>query len=591
MKLVRERNSGRRFSRRGFLLSGGATSAAIAAGALFPLRCNGKFYPGAAIAGVPLGGLTREEAHVALQARVDDFLASAVTYVYQNQAWRFSAQELGISLNIEDALDRAWSHGREDGVTGRYEAILDRSSLNLPLVARVDTATFKAALQGIADEIHLDPVDATFGMEGTEITITPERTGRTLNISAAREATLSAMVDLQPITVMLRVAIDPVTVTTEDLEPSRAEAALLVSGGVTLHYQENIWEVDRDALARSIIIPNDVVNARPVLDPGTLAIILQPIADELYRAPVDAEIGWNNGVYAISESRAGRAIDLEKLAERVIEAAGNDDERVVQIPARKLVPDIDSENLDALGITGLLADGSSSYAGSASERAINVEISAEKVTHTPIPPGGSYSFLSSVGTISVDAGFVEGKIIADGWYTSDIGGGVCQVSTTVYRAALLAGLPFTEWWPHAFRVGFYEQDGWPAGMDAAIYQPNNEGEWALDLVFTNPTDSWMLLEMTTANQVVTASLYGPETGYQVELSDVELSNVTQPPPPLERTSDELPAGQRRQTQQAQTGVTATLVRRVRKDGELVSEETFTSVYAPVADAFVVGTGS
>jgi len=590
VKLVRERTPGRRVSRRGFLLSGGATTAAVAAGALFPLRCNGKFYPGAAIAGVPIGGLTRDEAQAALQERVDAFMRSAVTYVYQNQTWRFSAQELGISIDFDHALDLAWSYGREDGVTGRYEALLDRRELALPLITRVDTATFEAALQGIADELHLDPVDATFGMQGTDITITPERTGRTLNVTAAREATLSAMVDLQPITVMLRVTVDPVAITAADLEPSRAEAALLISGGVTLEYRDERWEVDRDALARSIVIPHDAVNARPVLDPGTLAIILQPIADALYRAPVNAEIGWNDGVYAISESRAGREIDLEKLAERVIEAAGQSDDRTVQIPARKLVPEIDSDNLDALGITGLLADGSSSYAGSASERAINVEVSAEKVTHTPIPPGGSFSFLSAVGTISVDAGFVEGKIIADGWYTSDIGGGVCQVSTTVYRAALLAGLPFTEWWPHAFRVAFYELDGWPAGMDAAIYQPNNEGEWALDLVFTNPTDSWMLLQMTTADQVATASLYGPDTGYQVELTDVELSNVTQPPPPLERTSAELPAGQRQQTQQPQTGVTATLVRRVRKDGELLREETFTSVYAPVAAAFVVGTG-
>ena len=239
----------------------------------------------------------------------------------------------------------------------------------------------------------------------------------------------------------------------------------------------------------------------------------------------------------------------------------------------------------------LMADGSSSYAGSANERAINVEVSAEKVTHAVIPPGGTLSFLDAVGKISVDAGFVEGKIIADGWYASDIGGGVCQVSTTVYRAALLAGLPFSEWYPHAFRVSFYELDGWPAGMDAAIYQPNNEGEWELDLVINNPTDSWMLLQMTTRDQVVTASLYGPKTGYQVEISEPELSNVTQPPPPLERTSDEVPTGERRQTKQAQTGVTATLVRRVMKDGELVSEDTFVSVYAPVADAFVVGTGA
>jgi vancomycin resistance protein YoaR len=573
------------------ILSGGATAAALTAGAAFPLRCNGKFYPGAAIAGVPVGGLTREEARAAIQTRVDGFTRSAVTYVYQNRTWHFSADELGVSIDIDAAIEQAWAYGRDEGLTDRYEALLDRRNFAQPLITRVDSARLDAALADVAGDIHLEPVDATFGMAGTEITITPERTGRTLDVTAAREQTLKGMVDLEPITVMLRVSIDPAAVTAEDLEPSRAEAARLISGGVTLRYRDDTWEVDRDALARSIMIPADIVNARPELDPATLAIILQPIADELYRAPVNAEIGWNNGVYAVSESRAGRAIDVQALAERVIEAAGEDGDREVEIPAQKLVPEIDSENLDALGIVGLMAEGASSYAGSATERAINVEVSAEKVNHAVIPPGGSLSFLDAVGKISVDAGFVEGKIIADGWYASDIGGGVCQVSTTVYRAALLAGLPFAEWHPHGFRVGFYELDGWPAGMDAAIYQPNNDGEWALDLIVTNPTDAWILLQMTTADQVVTASLYGPDTGYQVELSDVELSNPTEPSAPLERKSADLPAGERQQTQQAQPGITATLVRRVMQDGELVSEDTFVSVYAPVADAFVVGTGS
>jgi len=88
----------------------------------------------------------------------------------------------------------------------------------------------------------------------------------------------------------------------------------------------------------------------------------------------------------------------------------------------------------------------------------------------------------------------------------------------------------------------------------------------------------------------TASLYGPKTGYQVELANVEFSDPTDPPPPLERTSDTVPTGERRQTQQAQPGITATLVRRVIQDGELQSEDTFVSVYAPVAEAFVIGTG-
>ncbi|MCC6704317.1 MAG: VanW family protein, partial [Thermomicrobiales bacterium] len=511
------------------VLSGAGALALVATSAL-PLRCNGKFYPGVVIAGVAIGGMTREEALIALEDRTGDFQQAAVTYVYEDRTWRFSASELGLTIDYEATLDEAWGHGREDGVTGRYEALLDRRSRTLAFVGRMNEDKLDSVLQEIAAELDLDPVDAVFTMDGTAIAISPEQTGRTLDVGVLRQLTVDGIGDLQPFTITLPVTVTAAAVTAADLEASRAEAARLVSRKVTLRYGDTRWTVDRDALARSIVVPRDTVNARPTLDPGTLVIILQSIADEIYRSPVNAEIGWNNGVQAITESREGRSVDLNQLAELVIEAAGKETGRIVQVPVDKIPPTIDSRNLDALGIAELMAEGSSSFAGSSEERAINVEVSAQKVDHALIPPGGTLSFLQTVGDISVDAGFVEGKIIADGWYASDIGGGVCQVSTTVFRAALLAGLPFAEWHPHSFRVSFYELDGWAAGLDAAIYQPNHEWEWPLDLVITNPTDSWILLQMTTQDQVVRASLYGPKTGYQVELANVEFSDPTDPPP-------------------------------------------------------------
>ncbi|MGH2551520.1 MAG: VanW family protein, partial [Thermomicrobiales bacterium] len=199
--------------------------------------------------------------------------------------------------------------------------------------------------------------------------------------------------------------------------------------------------------------------------------------------------------------------------------------------------------------------------------------------------------LDAVGQITVDAGFVEGKIISGGWYATDIGGGVCQVSTTVYRAALLAGLPFAEWHPHSVRVSFYELDGWPVGMDATVFQPETpDAGITLDLVITNPTDSWILLQMTTNGDELYADLYGADTGYTVQISDPVISDETTPGPALEKDDPDLAKGERQQTQTAQDGFTTTMTRTVTLDGDVVLDESFISVYNPVSDAFMVGTG-
>jgi vancomycin resistance protein YoaR len=217
-----------------------------------------------------------------------------------------------------------------------------------------------------------------------------------------------------------------------------------------------------------------------------------------------------------------------------------------------------------------------------------VAVAADHVSHTLIPPGGIFSFNDALGPISLDQGYVEGKIITGDWFADDLGGGVCQVSTTVYRAALLSGVPIEEWHPHSFRLGFYELDDWPPGLDAAIYQPNTPGEWELDLAFSNPTDSWMLLQMRIDADAVAADLYGDDTECHVELIGPVMGEPIAPPAPVERASADLPTGERRQIQVAQDGVRVDVTRRVRRGRELVRDATFVSDYQPQPEVWLVG---
>ena len=147
-----------------------------------------------------------------------------------------------------------------------------------------------------------------------------------------------------------------------------------------------------------------------------------------------------------------------------------------------------------LGITELVHEESSYFFGSSSARIHNIEVAAGEFHGLLIAPGQTFSMAASMGDVSLDAGYTEALIIFDGRTIEGVGGGVCQVSTTLFRAAFFAGFPIVERHPHAYRVSYYEKtagnrrDPNLAGLDATVYVP------IVDLKFTNDTPYWLLME-------------------------------------------------------------------------------------------------
>lgn len=357
---------------------------------------------------------------------------------------------------------------------------------------------------------------------------------------------------------------------------------------VVIRHGDQRWTVTAKALAAAVASGGDGTAITPEPDPDRVKELLQPIADDLHTAPVNAVVGWNGGLFVIEDAHPGQVVDLDTLADRVIRSATGGDS-VVRVPFTEVEADVHAGNLDTLGITSELGRGDSSFAGSSWERAENVRVGARNVDQTLIPPRSTFSFNASLGPITPDMGYVEGKIIRAGWFQGDIGGGVCQVSTTVYRATFFAGLPVTEWHPHSFRLDFYELNGWPPGIDAAIYQPNTDDETAMDLTFTNPFDHWLLLQLELEGDTLRAAIYGPETGYTVDAGDPYISDPIQPDGPVEQPDPELAPGERVQVQSAKPGYNVEIERVVTRDGELISRDWFKSWYRPQRETWAVGT--
>lgn len=580
-----------RVTRRQLLRGAPVAAIALGLGVGWPARCSGRIYPRTVALGIDLGGLSRSSAIRRLRETLTAFEANAVTFQWRDRRWPATAAELGITVDYDATVNAAWRHGRDSGLLARYAALVDqrgaRSSVALELI--IDLAVLTGFLNSLDREIAQPPENAELRLDGLRVIIDPERTGARLKIDAAKYDTIAALKSLTPTIVELeRQSVMP-TITTADLEAAQTDGARLLSDAVTVVYGNTEWAITVEELAGALEFPTAGSRQAVRLDPVKLTDALSPIAAEIDLPPHDPTLAWDDGLYVLEPGSAGITVDVTRLADEVA-AAANTKERIVTLPVIPLAPTIDESNLDALGITAHLGRGASSFAGSSAARVTNVSVAAYFVSQTLVAPGAFFSFNDAIGVISLDKGYVEGKIISGDWYTSDLGGGVCQVSTTVFRAALLAGLPFNEWHPHSFRLGFYELDAWPPGMDAAIYQPDSADEWALDLQFTNPTNSWMLVQADIIGDSLVVDLFGSPTNYEVVLSDPAFGETIPAPAPVERASPELPMGQREQVQVAQPGVEVTITRQVFQDREVVRQDTFVSPYAAQAEIWAIGTG-
>ena len=234
----------------------------------------------------------------------------------------------------------------------------------------------------------------------------------------------------------------------------------------------------------------------------------------------------------------------------------------------------------------MIGRGWSNYSGSAEGRIHNVLLAASKINGTLIPPDGVFSFNQTVGEVSSKTGYSQAYIISKGQTILGEGGGVCQVSTTVFRGAIYSGLPILERTAHAYRVSYYEQ-GTPVGLDATVYDPT------VDLKFKNNTGSYILIQgyANTANRLLYMDFYGRDDGRQVVVSKPTITNQTAPPQARYEQDDSLPQGTIKQVDFSAWGANVTVTRKVIRGAEVLEDNIFRSNYRPWQAVFKYGPGT
>jgi len=319
--------------------------------------------------------------------------------------------------------------------------------------------------------------------------------------------------------------------------------------------------------------------------------LLQPLQKQIDAQPVDPLFNFENGKVVVFQLGVdGKTLDRDLLKNEIIEdfknSVLNNKPQMISLtmPVKKISATDASDVANGLGIKEEVAEGTSLFRGSDDSRIYNISLAASRLNGVIIKPGEIFSFDQTVGDISALSGYKQAYVIDDGHTVLGDGGGVCQVSTTLFRAALNAGLPIVERHQHAYRVGYYEQDSGP-GIDAAIYSPT------VDLKFKNDTGHALLIQtyLDTDQEQLTFALYGTKDGRQVSISTPVVTSTAPAPAPLYEDDPTLPVGQIKQVDFAADGADVYFTRTVTKNGKVIIYDKFTSNYQPWQAVYMRGT--
>lgn len=564
---------------------------------VFRNRYDGKVMPSIVVADVAVGGLSRQDAEAAVLQRADTLLNTPLTFSYQSLTWNPTLAQLGVVSDPTRSVDSAYAIGRESGARERLVSSFDvsRDSHYVPLAMSIDPAAAETWANTITDDLGLAPRDATIELDGAEVTLHPDIDGIVVDAERLGAIIDESVATLTPYDGPLPIRAVPAAIQTSDLQEDATLLEEAMSKPIAVVHKKKKWTLQPADIGQ--FVEQRAQEGGPGItvdvDRDALSDWLRVlISESINRDARDAVVAWNGDrLGVVEESSDGLRIRPDSLAQEVVESFFGDHDSV-PIPVRVIKPAIDSDRLEDLKIDQELGRGTSNFAGSDYGRSTNVIVGTEQLNGAMVPPGGDFSFNDSIGDITADRGYVESNVVDGERIGKDIGGGICQVSTTVFRAAYVAGMPMVEWNPHLYRLSFYESDGYPPGLDASILQEGPRENWG-DFRFNNPTDGWLLIESYVVDVQVVVVIYGPETNWQISFAEPYISDEAdglkkEDHDALEIVDPELEPGTIQQSEWAIDGLEVLHHRVVKdEDGAVISDREFYTRFAARGDVYKV----
>lgn len=549
---------------------------------------SGRILPNVYVAGVQVGGKTREEAKQALSATLT--LPEKITIEGKEKSFELALSDIELTYNIDTSVDHAYEQYRYNATIPFFEDFLDQiPSFFQRVDNRADVFVNETKLREFLDITSSSVVKPAVYPEAIVtsgvVTINPGKDGETIDTTVLRDTILKNIAERNFSPILITYTTVNPALTEDEQTAFKEKAQKLVGKSITLSYEFTNFAI-KDQKLLSVLDPRDTL-----FEPKAKELISKEVGPLFNRPAQNAAFKLTDGkVEEFKPAKDGIKVNEELLTEELkvkIQELEQSEEKTLtlSVPVKTESPTVTTQEVNNLGINELIGRGTSTFRGSIASRVFNVGHASGKMNGVLVPPNTVFSFVDTVGDVSKLTGYKEAYIIQNGRTVLGDGGGLCQVSTTLFRAVMNAGLPILERRAHAYRVGYYEQDSSP-GLDATVYVPTT------DLKFKNDTPNTILIQTIFDPKAMTLvfELYGTKDGRVATVTKPVVTNVIAPPEDEYIDDPTLPTGKVNQLEHKAWGATVTFDYTVTRNGETIYEKKFVSKYQPWKAIYMKGTG-
>ena len=513
------------------------------------------------VGGVQVGGMSPAQARAALEGGIAARVAAPVTLSAGGRTATITPAEAGLTADLDESVaDLTGFSLNPVKVIGHLTGGVTRS-----LETDVDEARLTAAVTAAAATLDVAPKEGSLSVAGGKVALAPPVNGLTVEVEPTVETIASTWPRSSPVVAPVEEAAPKVSA--EELERVKTEFAdKAMSGPVAVKVGDKAFEIPAATLAPAISFPADADGKiTPTFDDKVIVAAVTTAASKAgaTKRAKDASVTFANGQPRVIPSQTGVALDPTKIVAPVT-AALTSEERAATIPVTVSQPEYTTAKAQATLPKGLISTFTTYFPANGGGRVSNIRLATRTLNGTFVPPGETFSLNGVLGRRTPEKGYVKGGVISEGRLSENYGGGISQLSTTLFNAAFFAGVEFKEYMAHGFYISRY-----PEGREATISYPYPDNRWV------NTTDGGIYIRATSTGGQVTVAFYGTKK-WDVVATKSPRRNIVQPKKITDASPDCI-------TQNPVVGFDVTVTRIFKQGGKTVRTQAFNTHYNPEDD--------
>lgn len=543
---------------------------------------------GVTVGGIPVSGLDAAQLVSTLRAPARAIEERQMTLAAGDRAWKLTPRSAGIGVDLRATAERALAVGRENPVRWIGQTLRGKQA-EVAWVPAVDRKALTARMGRLGSEVRTEAANGQIRFQGSSVVVTPPSEGTTLLEDRAATALVrAAMRPPDEDRMALPVRIVKPTIDVQDVEMMRAQAQAILAAPIAFTFRDQTAVLPQDRVAAAL-----KVEVAPTAADGNVAtgeeLAMRVDADELRRQLVAVAPGLESPAQEarfvvegdkvrLTASHEGWTADTTVAVAPIVALGSGGARAPIALPERPLAPTLTTESATQLGIVQRIGSYRTTFDSHNAPRVTNIDRMASAIDGKVVRPGETFSLNDATGPRTADKGYQEAQVIVDGELVPGLGGGVCQVGTTLFNAVADAGLEVQARTNHSLYISHY-----PLGRDATV----DYGK--LDLKFRNDTPYGLLLKASLDARSLAVSIYSSPLGRTVSY---DVSPQSNPREPAVKFVDDpgLPTGTEQVVEQGQPGFQVTVTRQVTAGDKVLRTDRFVSKYRPWKRVVRRGTG-